>query len=83
MKYLGLDEATKLMTWNNTDPGFSLRFCLQNSFCFHRKIERLSTVHADNCLSDNVRANMGRGITRADLVERLNSLKVFSLSFNL
>ncbi|KAF3527399.1 hypothetical protein DY000_02043256 [Brassica cretica] len=46
VKYLGLDEATKLMTWNNTDPGFSLR------------------------------ANMGRGITRADLVERLNSLKV-------
>jgi 16S rRNA (cytosine967-C5)-methyltransferase len=47
VKYLGLDEATKLMIWNNNDPGFSLR------------------------------ANTGRDITRADLVERLNSLKVF------
>lgn len=46
VKYLGLDEATKLMTWNNTDPGFSLRFYLQEFlFFFHSKERKvISTV---------------------------------------
>ncbi|KAG5546730.1 hypothetical protein RHGRI_018789 [Rhododendron griersonianum] len=45
-KYLGVEEAIKLMMWNNTDPSFSLR------------------------------ANSGKGFTRADLVTRLQMLKV-------
>ncbi|XP_058219008.1 uncharacterized protein LOC131329701 isoform X1 [Rhododendron vialii] len=45
-KYLGVEEAIKLMIWNNTDPSFSLR------------------------------ANSGKGFTRADLVTRLQMLKV-------
>ncbi|KAJ0046083.1 hypothetical protein Pint_03846 [Pistacia integerrima] len=45
-KYRGQEEAIKLMVWNNSDPGFSLR------------------------------ANVGRGVTRADLVKQLNLLKV-------
>uniref|UniRef100_A0A803QCF7 16S rRNA (cytosine(967)-C(5))-methyltransferase n=1 Tax=Cannabis sativa TaxID=3483 RepID=A0A803QCF7_CANSA len=53
-KYLGKDEAIKLMEWNNTDPSFSLR------------------------------ANAGKGISRADLEEKLNSLKVpYELSLHL
>ncbi|KAH6786276.1 NOL1/NOP2/sun family protein / antitermination NusB domain-containing protein [Perilla frutescens var. hirtella] len=43
---LGLDEAIKLMSWNNTDPCFSIR------------------------------ANTGKGFTRADLVEELEKCKV-------
>ncbi|KAM7492788.1 hypothetical protein LguiA_035709 [Lonicera macranthoides] len=45
-KYLGREEAIQLMTWNNSDPSFSLR------------------------------ANSGKGFTRADLVLRLTMLKV-------
>lgn len=45
-KYLGQEEAIKLMVWNNSDPSFSLR------------------------------ANSGKGVTRADLVMQLNLLKV-------
>ncbi|GFP95033.1 ribosomal rna small subunit methyltransferase b [Phtheirospermum japonicum] len=45
-KYLGLEEAIKLMMWNNSDPCFSLR------------------------------ANTGKGFTRADLVTELEMLKV-------
>ncbi|KAL8469689.1 hypothetical protein ACS0TY_032510 [Phlomoides rotata] len=44
--YLGVEEAIKLMTWNNTDPCFSIR------------------------------ANTGKGFTRADLVKELEMLKV-------
>ncbi|XP_057765446.1 uncharacterized protein LOC130986163 isoform X2 [Salvia miltiorrhiza] len=46
INHLGLDEAIKFMTWNNTDPGFSIR------------------------------ANTGKGFTRADLVGELEKLKV-------
>ncbi|XP_010542521.1 PREDICTED: uncharacterized protein LOC104815694 [Tarenaya hassleriana] len=46
IKHIGLDEAIKLMTWNNGNPGFSIR------------------------------ANNAKGITRSDLVNRLNTLKV-------
>ncbi|KAK2967296.1 hypothetical protein RJ640_004862 [Escallonia rubra] len=45
-KYLGREEAIKLMMWNNSDPNFSLR------------------------------ANCARGFSRAELVSRLQSLKV-------
>ncbi|KAK2999575.1 hypothetical protein RJ639_024323, partial [Escallonia herrerae] len=45
-KYLGREEAIKLMMWNNSDPNFSLR------------------------------ANRARGFSRAELVSRLQSLKV-------
>ncbi|KAK1582813.1 hypothetical protein Q3G72_018482 [Acer saccharum] len=45
-KYLGQEEAIKLMVWNNSQPSFSLR------------------------------ANNGKGVTRADLVTQLNLLKV-------
>ncbi|KAL6999111.1 16S rRNA (cytosine(967)-C(5))-methyltransferase [Sarracenia purpurea var. burkii] len=45
-KYIGHEEAIKLMMWNNSDPSFSLR------------------------------ANSGKGFTRADLVTRLEMLKV-------
>ncbi|KAK1584187.1 hypothetical protein Q3G72_030626 [Acer saccharum] len=45
-KYLGQEEAIKLMVWNNSQPNFSLR------------------------------ANNGKGVTRADLVTQLNLLKV-------
>ncbi|KAL7217251.1 hypothetical protein ACSBR1_029041 [Camellia fascicularis] len=45
-KYLGREEAIKLMMWNNSNPSFSLR------------------------------ANSGKGFTRADLVMRLQMLKV-------
>ncbi|KAM7486527.1 hypothetical protein LguiA_002536 [Lonicera macranthoides] len=45
-KDLGREEAIQLMTWNNSDPSFSLR------------------------------ANSGKGFTRADLVLRLTMLKV-------
>ncbi|KAK2999166.1 hypothetical protein RJ639_022610 [Escallonia herrerae] len=45
-KYLGREEAIKLMMWNNSDPHFSLR------------------------------ANRVRGFSRAELVSRLQSLKV-------
>ncbi|PON94003.1 rRNA small subunit methyltransferase B [Trema orientale] len=45
-KYLGKEEAIKLMAWNNSDPSFSLR------------------------------ANSEKGISRADLETKLNSLKV-------
>eukprot|EP00257_Ricinus_communis_P018331 XP_015577031.1 uncharacterized protein LOC8286857 isoform X2 [Ricinus communis] len=45
-KYLGQEEAIRLMIWNNSDPSFSLR------------------------------ANGGKGVTRDDLVTRLNLLKV-------
>ncbi|RVX14678.1 putative ribosomal RNA small subunit methyltransferase B [Vitis vinifera] len=45
-KYLGQEEAIKLMMWNNSEPSFSLR------------------------------ANSGKGFTRADLVMRLKMLKV-------
>lgn len=46
INHLGIDEAIKLMTWNNTDPSFSIR------------------------------ANTGKGFTRADLVGELEKLKV-------
>lgn len=46
MKYLGREDAIELMTWNNSDPMFSLR------------------------------ANTGKGFTRADLVKKLQRLKV-------
>ncbi|OVA20119.1 Bacterial Fmu (Sun)/eukaryotic nucleolar NOL1/Nop2p [Macleaya cordata] len=46
IKYLGQEEAERLMMWNNSAPSFSLR------------------------------ANTGKGFTRADLVMRLNMLKV-------
>ncbi|XP_059666565.1 uncharacterized protein LOC132312279 isoform X2 [Cornus florida] len=53
-KYLGLEEAIKLMIWNNSDPSYSLR------------------------------ANSGKGFTRADLVMRLETLKVpYELSSHL
>ncbi|KDP39311.1 hypothetical protein JCGZ_01068 [Jatropha curcas] len=53
-KYLGQEEAIRLMMWNNSDPSFSLR------------------------------ANSGKGVTRDDLVMRLNSLKVpYELSLHL
>nr|XP_011461880.1 PREDICTED: probable 28S rRNA (cytosine-C(5))-methyltransferase isoform X1 [Fragaria vesca subsp. vesca]XP_011461881.1 PREDICTED: probable 28S rRNA (cytosine-C(5))-methyltransferase isoform X1 [Fragaria vesca subsp. vesca] len=45
-KHLGQEETIRLMTWNNSDPSFSLR------------------------------ANSGKGISRADLVTKLNLLKV-------
>ncbi|XP_048331686.1 uncharacterized protein LOC107433780 isoform X2 [Ziziphus jujuba] len=45
-KYLGKEEAIRLMEWNNSDPSFSLR------------------------------ANTAKGISRADLVTKLNSLEV-------
>ncbi|KAF5461204.1 hypothetical protein F2P56_021022 [Juglans regia] len=45
-KYIGQEEAIRLMTWNNSDPSFSLR------------------------------ANRGKGVSRADLVMKLNLLKV-------
>jgi hypothetical protein len=43
VKYLGLDEATKLMIWNNNDPGFSLRF-ISITFCIHRRKDKLLAV---------------------------------------
>ncbi|KAL3821133.1 hypothetical protein ACJIZ3_007038 [Penstemon smallii] len=46
MNYFGLEETIKLMTWNNSDPIFSLR------------------------------ANTGKGFTRAELVMELERLKV-------
>ncbi|KAF6153795.1 hypothetical protein GIB67_001028 [Kingdonia uniflora] len=46
IKFHGQEEAEKLMTWNNSDPSFSLR------------------------------ANTSKDFTRADLVSRLNMLKV-------
>ncbi|XP_073281285.1 uncharacterized protein [Primulina huaijiensis] len=46
MNYFGLEEAIKLMIWNNSDPCFSIR------------------------------ANTGKGFTRADLVTKLEELKV-------
>ncbi|KAL8033400.1 hypothetical protein ABFX02_13G156600 [Erythranthe guttata] len=46
ISYIGYEEAIKLMTWNNTDPCFSIR------------------------------ANIGKGFTRADLVTELETLKV-------
>lgn len=46
IKYLGHEEAERLMAWNNCDPCFSLR------------------------------ANIAKGFERADLVKRLESLKV-------
>nr|XP_011461882.1 PREDICTED: probable 28S rRNA (cytosine-C(5))-methyltransferase isoform X2 [Fragaria vesca subsp. vesca] len=45
-KHLGQEETIRLMTWNNSDPSFSLR------------------------------ANSGKGISRADLVTKLNLLKI-------
>ncbi|XP_062168889.1 uncharacterized protein LOC133874953 isoform X2 [Alnus glutinosa] len=45
-KYVGQEETIRLMTWNNSDPSFSLR------------------------------ANSGKGVSRADLVMQLNLLKV-------
>ncbi|KAL5548637.1 hypothetical protein UlMin_003868 [Ulmus minor] len=45
-KYLGQEEAIRLMKWNNEDPSFSLR------------------------------ANSGKGVSRADLMTKLNLLKV-------
>ncbi|EXB36052.1 Ribosomal RNA small subunit methyltransferase B [Morus notabilis] len=53
-KYLGEEEAVKLMEWNNSDPSYSLR------------------------------ANSGKGISRADLVAKLDSLKVpYELSLHM
>ncbi|XP_073149600.1 uncharacterized protein [Henckelia pumila] len=46
MNHFGLEEAIKLMIWNNCDPCFSIR------------------------------ANTGKGFTRADLVTKLEELKV-------
>ncbi|CAN8270132.1 unnamed protein product [Cochlearia groenlandica] len=83
VKYIGLDETIKLMIWNNNDPGFSLRFTstIHSTFTEGKKSYQLS---GHNCFSYNFRANMGRGITRSDLVERLNNLKVpHELSLNL
>ncbi|XP_077221834.1 NOL1/NOP2/sun family protein / antitermination NusB domain-containing protein isoform X2 [Tasmannia lanceolata] len=45
-KYLGQEEAVRLMNWNNSDPSFSLR------------------------------ANSKKGCTRAELIKRLEILKV-------
>ncbi|KAL2495957.1 NOL1/NOP2/sun family protein/antitermination NusB domain-containing protein [Forsythia ovata] len=54
MKYLGQEKAIELMTWNNSDPYFSLR------------------------------ANTGKGFTRADLVTQLEMFKVpYELSAHL
>ncbi|KAF9601625.1 hypothetical protein IFM89_021091 [Coptis chinensis] len=54
IKYLGQEEAKRLMAWNNCDPSFSLR------------------------------ANTAKGFSRADLVKRLETLKVpHELSRNL
>ncbi|KAJ8754959.1 hypothetical protein K2173_015471 [Erythroxylum novogranatense] len=53
-KYLGQEEAIRLMMWNNSNPTFSLR------------------------------ANNAKGFTRADLVMRLDLLKVsYKVSLNL
>ncbi|XP_015696677.1 probable ribosomal RNA small subunit methyltransferase B isoform X2 [Oryza brachyantha] len=46
IRFLGKDEALKLMKWNNSDPHFSLR------------------------------VNTANGYTRADLIDRLESLQV-------
>lgn len=83
INHLGIDEAIKLMTWNNTDPCFSIRFtfppykkllllffvCLFLSF---RSICLLSLTMS----CDDYRANTGKGFTRADLVGELEKLKV-------
>ncbi|GAB2230412.1 hypothetical protein Droror1_Dr00014677 [Drosera rotundifolia] len=46
IQHIGLEAAIQLMTWNNTEPCFSLR------------------------------ANMGKGLTRANLITQLNMLNV-------
>eukprot|EP00268_Persea_americana_P038710 TRINITY_DN3831_c0_g1_i11.p1 TRINITY_DN3831_c0_g1~~TRINITY_DN3831_c0_g1_i11.p1 ORF type:complete len:220 (+),score=41.73 TRINITY_DN3831_c0_g1_i11:847-1506(+) len=51
-KYFGLEEAMKLLIWNNSDPSYCLR------------------------------ANIRKGFTRHDLVERLKILKVICFSFS-
>lgn len=73
IKYLGKEEAIRLMKWNNSDPTFSLRFLVTSFSLFSQIIKRniLATFS-----SANVRANNAKGTSRADLVTKLNSLEV-------
>ncbi|KAK3199186.1 hypothetical protein Dsin_022601 [Dipteronia sinensis] len=71
-KYLGQEEAIKLMVWNNSQPSFSLRFLAK--FCFLSFITLYDLI--TTYLVTYVRANNGKGVTRADLVTQLNLLKV-------
>jgi 16S rRNA (cytosine967-C5)-methyltransferase len=82
-KLLGQEKAIKLMMWNNDNPSFSLRFSAKPfSFFFFYKLNRMVL----RCFFPNtdLRANSGKGVTRADLVMQFNMLKVhddFFLSF--
>lgn len=80
-KQLGQEKAIKLMMWNNDNPSFSLRFSAK-PFCFFYKLNCMVL----RCFFPNtdLRANSGKGVTRADLVMQFNMLKVhddFFLSF--
>jgi 16S rRNA (cytosine967-C5)-methyltransferase len=73
-KYVGQEEAIRLMTWNNSDPSFSLRF-FAAIFCSCLVFDVKPDVIAAS-FDGNVRANSGKGVSRADLVMQLNLLKV-------
>lgn len=79
MKYLGREEAIKLMMWNNSDPSFSLRFQLKLislSFLFFIINLNGHVIISYKLLLAYYRANRGKGFTRAQLVSRLETLKV-------
>ncbi|KAL9316750.1 hypothetical protein ACSQ67_017751 [Phaseolus vulgaris] len=61
-KYLGQEEAIKLMIWNNSEPSFSLR------------LVNISSIFL--CSTQGSIANRASGFSRDDLVAQLNALKV-------
>ncbi|KAJ1410802.1 SAM-dependent methyltransferase RsmB/NOP2-type [Sesbania bispinosa] len=61
-KYLGQEEAIKLMIWNNSEPSFSIRLVNASSFFL--------------CCTQSSIANSARGFSRDDLATQLNALKV-------
>lgn len=76
-KHLGQEEAIRLMMWNNSDPSFSLRFLVSflSIFLLGTWISWLPFSGA------NDRANSGKGVSRADLVTKLDVLKVIDYPF--
>lgn len=65
------------MMWNNSDPSFSLRFLVSflSIFLLGTWISWLPFSGA------NDRANSGKGVSRADLVTKLDVLKVLDYPF--
>ncbi|KAL5972449.1 hypothetical protein ACLOJK_041704 [Asimina triloba] len=54
IKYLGLEEAIRLMIWNNSDPSFSLRVNSGRGFTRADLVERLKILQVPHELSSHM-----------------------------